>query len=213
VRVRVRIDREGISDQSSSMRRIASLHLAAALLLVSACTGGDRLGEPSGSPMQFSTALPDTPVAPRDLCMFDGVNGRVLTWSDLMRLVRRTDVVVMGGEGGPDEGVVRAAVVDDVRAAFSPTAVIDGCTDAEACAQAAADALHDSKRVVVLCPASCDLAEVSRRIRALHWFSSVTTVAMVPSGARALAAAERDRADVVIHTAPERPVRASQASR
>lgn len=195
------------------MRRIASLHLAAALLLVSACTGGDRLGEPSGSPMQFSTALPDTPVAPRDLCMFDGVNGRVLTWSDLMRLVRRTDVIVVGGEGGSDAGMVRAALIDDARAAFSPTAVIDGCTDAEACAQAAADALHDSKRVVVQCPTSCDLAEVSRRIRALHWFSSVTTVAMVPSGARALAAAERDRADVVIHTAPERTVQASQASR
>jgi hypothetical protein len=195
------------------MRRIAPLHLASALLVLSACTGGDRLGEPSGSPMQFSTALPSTPVAPRDLAMFDGVNGRVLTWSDLMRLVRRTDVIVLGGEGGPDGDVVRAALIDDARAAFSPTAVIDGCADAETCAQAAGDALHDSKRVVVRCPASCDLAEVSRRIRSLHWFSSVTTVALVPSGARALAAAERDRADVVIHTAPERPVRASQASR
>jgi hypothetical protein len=184
-----------------------------AVLLLAGCTGGDRLGEPSGSPMQFSTALPDTPVAPRDLAMFDGVNGRVLTWSDLMRLVRRTDVIVVGGEGGRDGGMVRAALIDDARAAFSPTTVVDGCADAEACAQAAADALHDSKRVVVQCPASCDLAEVSRRIRALHWFSSVTTVAMVPSGARALAASERDRADVVIHTAPERPVQAPQPPR
>jgi hypothetical protein len=162
--------------------------------------------------MQFSTALPDSPVAPRDLAMFDGVNGRVLTWSDLMRLVRRTDVVVIGGAGGPDGGAVRAALIDDAQAAFAPTAVIDGCADAEACAQSAADALRDSKRVVVQCPASCDLADVSRRIRAMHWFSSVTTVAMVPSGARKLAASERDRADVVIHTAPERPVPALQAS-
>ena len=195
------------------MRTSAPISLGCALLLLGACTGGDRLGDPSGSPMQFSTALPDTPAAPRDLAMFDGVNGRVLTWADLMRLVRRTDIVVLGGEGGPDAAVVRAALIDDARAAFPPTAVIEGCADLEGCAQAAADALHDNKRVVVQCPASCDLPEVSRRIRALHWFSSVTTVALVPSGARALAASERDRADVVIHTAPERPVRSTQASR
>jgi hypothetical protein len=178
--------------------------LIAALIVLAGCTGGDRLGEPSGSPMQFSTALPYALSAPRDLAMFDGVNGRVLTWPDLMRLVRRTDVIVFGGEGGPDADLVRAALADDAQAAFPPVAVIDGCSDVESCAQAAADALHDHARVVIRCPAACSLPEVSRRIRALHWFSSVTTVALVPSNARTLDATERDRADVVIHAASQR---------
>ena len=182
------------------------------ILALASCTGGDRLGEPTGSPMQFSTALPVNPAAPRDLCMFDGVNGRVLTWSDLTRLVRRTDVIVFGGEGGPADESVRKALTDDAQAAFPPAAVLDGCADTETCAQAAADALGDHARVLVRCPASCDLAEVSRRIRAIRWFSSVTTVAIVPSGARALDPADRDRADVIIHAAPDR-VASSNAKR
>jgi len=99
------------------------------ILALASCTGGDRLGEPTGSPMQFSTALPVNPAAPRDLCMFDGVNGRVLTWSDLTRLVRRTDVIVFGGEGGPADESVRKALADDAQAAFPPVAVLDGCAE------------------------------------------------------------------------------------
>lgn len=186
--------------------------LIALPLAVAACTGGDRLGEPSGSPVQFSTALPYTLAAPRDLAMFDGVNGRVITWSDLMRLVRRTEVIVLGGEGGPAAEATRTALIDDTQAAFPPVAVIDGCSDADACAQAAADALKDHARVVIRCPASCSLPEVSRRVRALHWFSSVTTVALVPSGGRSLDAADRDRADVVIHAAPSRGPVASKTT-
>jgi hypothetical protein len=181
-----------------------TLRISCACILLAACTGGDRLGEPSGSPMQFSTALPMAPMAPRDLAMFDGVNGRVLTWSDLMRLVRRTDVIVFGGEGGPAADSVRAAVTDDAQAAFAQVAVIDGCVDVDACARAAAEALRDNRRVVVRCPAACSLPDVSRRIRSIDWFASVTTVALVPSGARALDAADRDRADVVVHAAPAR---------
>ena len=174
------------------------------LLPLLACTGGDRLGEPSGSPMQFSTALPLTPTSPRDLAMFDGVNGRVLTWADLMRLVRRTDVIVLGAEGGPNGDAVRAALIDDAQAAFPPVAALDGCSDTATCAHAASEALHDHARVVIRCPATCSLPEVSAAIRSSRWFTSVTTVALVPSGARALAPDERDRADVVIHTAPAR---------
>lgn len=183
-------------------RAVVSLLLAS--LPVVACTGGDRLGEPSGSPMQHSTVLPLTPTSPRDLAMFDGVNGRVLTWSDLMRLVRRTDVIVFGAEGGPSADAVRAALADDAQAAFPPVAVLDGCADTASCAKAAAEALHDHARVVIRCPATCSLPEVSAEIRSMRWFTSVTTVALVPSGARALAPEERDRADVVIHTAPAR---------
>lgn len=197
-------DRRTFPDQSSCMRSTVRCASAPVILLLACCTGGDRLGEPTGSPMQFSTALPVNPAAPRDLCMFDGVNGRVLTWSDLTRLVRRTDVIVFGGEGGPADESVRKALADDAQAAFPPVALLDGCADPESCARSAADALADHARVFVRCPASCDLAEVSRRIRALRWFSSVTTVSIVPSGARSLDAADRDRADVVIHAAPDR---------
>jgi hypothetical protein len=67
-------------------------------LLAFACNGGDQLGEPWGSPPQYSTALADTPYPPRDLAMFDGVSGRVVMWADLARLVRRTNVIVIDGK-------------------------------------------------------------------------------------------------------------------
>ena len=85
------------------MRRF--LHALPFALLAVACNGGDQLGEPWGSPMQYATGLSDTPYAPRDLAMFDGVNGRVVMWADLMRLVRRTSVIVVDGKAD-DRGAV-----------------------------------------------------------------------------------------------------------
>ena len=185
---------------------------AACLLLLAcltaACTGADQLGEPWGSPAQYSTALPDTPYPPRDLAMFDGVNGRVVMWSDLMRLVRRTDVIVIDGTAS-DTGAVAArnALVEDVQSRFPPVVVVDCTQDADSCADQVRDAWRQKpRRVVVRNTGPDSLQSVSRAIRARDLFTSVTTVALVPSAARFLQEGDRERADVVIYTAPTRVV-------
>lgn len=189
--------------------------LAAALTLA-ACHGGDQLGEPWGSPMQFSTGLSDTPYPPRDLAMFDGVNGRVVMWADLMRLVRRTSVIVVDGTAG-DRGAVsmRGALVEDVQAGFAPVAVIEAGDDADTCATKVNDELGPNRRVVVRCGGSATVAEVARAVRARCWFTGVTSVALVASADRELRPQDRDLADVVAYTAPTRvftPQRAAPAS-
>ena len=176
--------------------------------LSAACTGADQLGEPWGSPMQYSTALPDTPYAPRDLAMFDGVNGRVVMWADLMRLVRRTDVIVIDGTVS-DTGATAArnALVEDVQSRFPPVVVVDCTQDADSCADQVRDAWRQKpRRVVVRNTGPDSLQSVSRAIRARDLFTSVTTVALVPSAARFLQEGDRERADVVIYTAPTRVV-------
>lgn len=173
-----------------------------------ACTGADQLGEPWGSPMQYATALPDMPYPPRDLVMFDGVNGRVVMWADLMRLVRRTDVIVVDGSAS-DAGAVAArnALVADVQSSFPPVEVVDSDQDADACADLVHDAWNQKpRRVVVRSTGPDSLQTVSRAIRARSLFTSVTTVALVPSAARFLQEGDRERADVVIYTAPTRVV-------
>lgn len=176
--------------------------------LPAACTGADQLGEPWGSPLQYSTALPDTPYPPRDLVMFDGVNGRVVMWADIMRLVRRTDVIVIDGTAN-DAGAVAArdALVADVQSSFPPTAVVDCTQDAATCTEQVRDAWKEKpRRVVVRNTGPDSLEALSRAIRANGLFTSVTTVALVPSAARFLQEGDRERADVVIYTAPTRVV-------
>lgn len=184
--------------------RLAFAMLPIALLLP-ACTGGDQLGEPWGSPMQHSTALSDTPYPPRDLAMFDGVNGRVVMWADLVRLVRRTSVIVIDATAD-DRGAVamRSALIEDVQAAFPPVAIVDCEDDADGCAARVSDALDSNRRVIVRCVGGVRVADASRAIRSRCWFTGVTTVAMVASPDRELRPQDRDLADVVAYTAPQR---------
>ena len=204
----VLVDRERHPRHAPVMLRPTAACLTLLACLPVACTGADQLGEPWGSPMQYTTALPDTPYPPRDLVMFDGVNGRVVMWADIMRLVRRTDVIVVDGSAS-DAGAVAArnALVDDVQSSFPPVVVVDCDQDADACA----DLVHDAwsqkpRRVVVRSTGPDSLQTVSRAIRARSLFTSVTTVALVPSAARFLQEGDRERADVVIYTAPTRVV-------
>jgi hypothetical protein len=185
------------------MRRCRAI--LAALLLVASCNGGDQLGEPWGSPMQHSTALADTPYPPRNLAMFDGVNGRVVMWADLMRLVRRTSVIVIDGRSD-DRGstAMRSALVEDVQAGFPPVAVMDCGDDAGACADLVREALDANRRVVVRCTGSVTVADAGAAIRGRLWFSGVTTVAMLPLPDRSLRAQDRELADVVAYCAPQR---------
>jgi len=175
------------------------------LPLLVACTGADQLGEPWGSPMQYTTALPNVPYAPRDLAMFDGVNGRVVMWADLMRLVRRTDVIVVDGTANDANAVAcRKALIVDVQSAFAPVAVIECGESAQECATQVRNASHENRRVVLVCTGAYPLSEVSKAIRCSWLFSSVTTVAMVDSQARFLSESDRDRGDVVVYTKPMR---------
>ena len=190
------------------MPRIITLSLVMLPCLCAACTGADQLGEPWGSPVQYSTALPDTPYPPRDLAMFDGVNGRVLMWADLMRLVRRTEVIVVD-DTPTDAGsvAVRNALLDDVQAAFKPTATIDCGQGGVACAESVSDAFKaGSRRVVVRASNTDSLSGLSSAIRTGSPTTTVTTVALVPSAARFLREGDRERADVVVYTAPTRTV-------
>ena len=182
-------------------------------LLLAACNGGDQLGEPWGSPMQHSTRLADTPYPPRDLAMFDGVNGRVVMWADLMRLTRRTSVLVI--DTRPDDrGAVamRNALLDDVRAGFSPVAEIECGDDLDGCALEVDDALAHHRRVVVLARGTAPLPDVARAINRRCWFTGVTTLATVPSAARFLRTEDRDRGDVVAYTAPTRALAPQDAA-
>ena len=158
--------------------------------------------------MQYTTALPDMPYPPRDLAMFDGVNGRVVMWADLMRLVRRTDVIVIDGTTS-DAGAVAArnALVEDVQSRFPPVAVVDCDQNADACADLVRDAWKQNPRRVVVRDTGPDSVQaLSQAIRAHDLFTSVTTVALVPSAARFLQEGDRERADVVICTAPTRVI-------
>jgi hypothetical protein len=190
------------------MLRAIAMCLVSLACLPAACTGADQLGEPWGSPMQYTTALPDTPYPPRDLAMFDGVNGRVVMWADLMRLARRTDVMVI--EANADDARTTAAgeaLVQDVQSSFPPVAVIECGADGMACASAVSDAFKaGSRRVVVRVRGSDSLSGLSSAIRSGSLFTSVTTVALVPSAARFLREGDRERADVVAYTAPTRAV-------
>lgn len=179
--------------------------------LPAACTGADQLGEPWGSPVQFATALPDTPYPPRDLAMFDGVNGRVVMWADLMRLVRRTDVIVVDATADDVRSVAaRDALVQDVQSSFPPVTVVECGNDGIACAEAVTAAFKSgSRRVVARVTGADSMSGLSSAIRSGNLFTSVTTVAVVPSPARFLRDSDRERADVVIYSAPTRAVTSS----
>ena len=177
-------------------------------LLAFACNGGDQLGEPWGSPPQYSTALADTPYPPRDLAMFDGVSGRVVMWADLARLVRRTNVIVIDGKA-EERGAVamRDALIAEIDAGYAPTVVLDCGDDAVECTQRVGAAMQSNRRVVVRCRGSVTMSEVGAAIGSRYWWTGVTTVALVPSSSRALRPEDRDLADVVAYTTPTRIVR------
>jgi hypothetical protein len=145
--------------------------------------------------------------------MFDGVSGRVVMWADLMRLTRRTSVLVLDVRP-MDRGAVamREALVQDVQSGFSPVAMVECDSDLEACARQVDESLDANRRVIVLHRGDAALGEVTRAINARCWFTGVTTVATVPSAARYLRGADRDRADVVAYTAPTRVVRPQDAA-
>jgi hypothetical protein len=166
------------------------------------CTGSHQMDEPWGSPVQFSTALPDRTEAPRDLAMFNGRNGRVLVWADLMRLARRSDIVVVSAPEGEVPDMVRRALFEDVTEAFPPVAEVTCDASPETCADEVNRA--EGRRRLVRCGPTMDLQALSRSIRAQAWGKVVTTVALVPGQARTLQVDETDRADVVVHlgTAP-----------
>jgi hypothetical protein len=119
-----------------------------------------------------------------------------------------TDVIVVDGSAS-DAGAVAArnALVDDVQSSFQPVVVVDCDQDAVECADLVLDAWSQkTRRVVVRSTGPDSLQAVSRAIRARSLFTSVTTVALVPSAARFLQEGDRERADVVIYTAPTRVV-------
>ena len=189
------------------MRRLPSPAALALTLLAASCNGGDQLGEPWGGPMQYSTALPDTPYPPRDLAMFDGVSGRVVMWADLMRLNRRTTVLVVDGLAqDPGSVAMRKALIEDVSAAFQPTAVVDCGDDVRDCAARAGAAMQSSRRVVIRCTGSVSVADTAHEISQRFWCAGVTSVALVPSSSRVFRPEDRDLADVVAYTAPTRVV-------
>lgn len=161
------------------------------------CTGSHEMGEPWGSPVQFSTGLPDRPEPPRDLAMFNGRNGRVLMWADLMRLARRSDIVVVSAPEGQVPDMVRRALFEDVTQAFPPVAEVSCDEEVEPCATRVIQA--EGRRRLVRCAAGMDLEALSASIRAQAWGKVVTTVVMVPGEARELQPDERGRADVVVH--------------
>lgn len=158
------------------------------------------MDEPWGSPAPFSTGLPDRTSPPRDLAMFNGENGRVIMWADLMRLVRRSDVIVVSAPPGPVADMVCRAYFEDAAAAFPPVAEIACTNEPEPCAAQVADA--SGRRRLVRCGPGMDLPALSASIRARDWGKVVTTMALVPGTARSIEPGEIGRADVVVHLGP-----------
>lgn len=112
-------------DRYSSLMRLAparkrvcvwipvSMVMAAAAGLVGCTT--DRFYETRPAACYPDTApVPDVPFPPRALPMFEGSNGRVLTWTDLMQGVFWADVVLLGEQHDDAVGhAVQLAVVTD----------------------------------------------------------------------------------------------------
>lgn len=197
-----RLTPDRISDNLAGMKALSTASTVV-LSLCLGCTGSHEMGEPWGSPMQFSTALPDRPEAPRDLAMFNGDTGRVLVWADLMRLSRRSDIVVVSAPEGTVPDMVRRALFDDISEAFPPVTELTCSGDVEPCAASVVQA--DGRRRLVRCGAGMDLAALSASIRAQAWGKVVTTVALVPGTARTLQSDEKGRADVVVRLGTSPP--------
>lgn len=161
------------------------------------------MGEPWGSPVQFSTALPDRTEAPRDLAMFNGSNGRVLVWSDLMRLARRSDIMVVSAPQGEVPDMVRRALFEDVTEAFPRVVEVTCGDDLDTCATDVVQA--DGRRQLVRCGPDMDLRALSISIRSQALGKVVSTVALIHGDARALQPQEKDRADVVVHLGTSPP--------
>jgi hypothetical protein len=174
-----------------------------ALTLTAACTGSTHLAKPWASPMQSSTALPDTPYPPRDLAMFDAVNGRVLMWSDLIALSAWADVVVISNAKDDPGGLwMQTALTEDTIAAFPPSACFRASGDAASVVAELNATPTQNRCVLIHYDGPESLPDLSSAIRHAHPGDKVLTLALLPSPARFLRTEDVRKADVVAYTTP-----------
>ncbi len=189
------------------MRALALPMLALALALQINCTGSLQLAKPWAAPMQYSTALADTPYPPRDFAMFDAVNGRVLMWSDVIDLTAWADVIVISHEKTcPGGAWMQEALTEDVVAAFPPSSFFESTGDAATVVTELNNSPKDSRRVLIHYTGAEPLHDIASAIRKAHHTDNVFTIALVPSPARFLRNEDVRKADVVAYTAPTRVV-------
>ena len=171
------------------------------------CTGSIQLAKPWAAPMQYSTALADTPYPPRDFAMFDAVNGRVLMWSDVIDLTAWADVIVISHEKTCPGGVwMQDALTEDVLAAFPPSSFFESTGDPATVVTELDNSRKDSRRVVIHYTGTDPLHDVATAIRKAHRTDNVFTIALVSSSVRFLRNEDVRKADVVAYTAPTRVV-------
>jgi len=189
------------------MRALALPMLVLALALQINCTGSLQLAKPWAAPMQYSTALADTPFPPRDFAMFDAVNGRVLMWSDVIDLTAWADVIVISHEKTcPGGAWMQDALTEDVVAAFPPSSFFESTDDAATVVTELNNSPKDSRRVLIHYTGAEPLHDIASAIRKAHPTDNVFTIALVPSPARFLRNEDVRKADVVAYTAPTRVV-------
>jgi len=171
------------------------------------CTGSLQLAKPWAAPMQYSTALADTPYPPRDFAMFDAVNGRVLMWSDVIDLTAWADVIVISHEKTCPGGVwMQEALTEDVVAAFPPSSFFESTGDADTVVTELNNSPKDSRRVLIHYTGVEPLHDIATAIRKAHPTDNVFTIALVSSSVRFLRNEDVRKADVVAYTAPTRVV-------
>lgn len=101
----------------------SSLLITVLITLLLAGCHGPRSGS-MVSESEQTAIVPEHPWAPTGLPMFDGSNGKIMTWASLIDAIARADVVVLGEEH--DDSVAhrfQLAVVSQVLASWPKTAV------------------------------------------------------------------------------------------
>jgi len=200
------------SDKKFAMRKSMFASLVRALGVIALafqinCTGSLQLAKPWAAPMQYSTALADTPFPPRDFAMFDAVNGRVLMWSDVIDLTAWADVIVISHEKTCPGGVwMQDALTEDVLAAFPPSSFFESTGDADTVVTELNNSPKDSRRVLIHYTGVEPLHDIATAIRKAHPTDNVFTLALVSSPVRFLRNEDVRKADVVAYTAPTRVV-------
>lgn len=184
---------------------------ACACVLAAGCTGSQHLAKPWASPMQYSTGLPDAPYPPRDLVMFDAVNGRVLMWSDLIDLAAWADVIVISYVEDDAGGVwMQEAVTEDTIAAFPTSTFFQSSGDTGAVLAELSGDSSKSKHVLIHYNGTESLPDLSSAIRSRYPNYRVFTLALLPSPVRFLRNEDVRKADVVAYTTPTRVVLPSE---
>jgi len=200
------------SDKKIAMRKSMFASLVRSLGVIALafqinCTGSLQLAKPWAAPMQYSTALADTPFPPRDFAMFDAVNGRVLMWSDVIDLTAWADVIVISHEKTCPGGVwMQDALTEDVLAAFPPSSFFESTGDADTVVTELNNSPQDSRRVLIHYTGVEPLHDIATAIRKAHPTDNVFTLALVSSPVRFLRNEDVRKADVVAYTAPTRVV-------